>query len=144
MTGVEIVEIAEAVDREAAFAIRHAVFCVEQGVDAAEEFDGRDPECRLYLARRDGRPVGTARLRVTGPDEVKIERVAVLAAERGRHIGQALMRRTMADASDAGARRIVIHAQCHAEAFYAALGFERTGGVFDEADIPHVRMEYVA
>jgi predicted GNAT family N-acyltransferase len=142
MDEVEIVEIAEAADREAAFAIRHAVFCVEQGVDAAEEFDGRDPQCRLYLARRGGRPIGTARLRANEPGEVKIERVAVLAAERGRHIGQELMRRTMADACDAGARRIVIHAQCHAEAFYAALGFDRTGGVFEEAGIPHVRMEY--
>jgi len=141
MTEVEIVEIADVADREAAFAIRREVFCIEQGVDAAEEFDGRDAACRLYLARRDGRPVGTARLRDTGPAEAKIERVAVLASERGRHIGQALMRRTMADARDAGVRRIVIHAQCHAEAFYAALGFKRVGGVFEEAGIAHVRME---
>lgn len=142
MTETEIVEIADDADCEAAFAIRRDVFCVEQGVDAAEEFDGRDPESRLYLARRDGRAVGTARLRATAPGEAKIERVAVLAAERGRHIGRALMLRTMEDARDAGARRIVIHAQCHAEPFYAALGFQRIGGVFDEAGIPHVRMEF--
>jgi len=141
MTEVEIVEIADEDDREAAFAIRHEVFCVEQGVDAVEEFDGRDAESRLYLARRDGRPVGTARLRETGPAEAKIERVAVLKAERGRHFGRALMQRTMADARAAGIKRIVIHAQCHAEAFYQALGFVRVGGVFDEAGIPHVRME---
>ena len=140
MPEVEIVEIADEDDREAAFAIRREVFCVEQGVDAAEEFDGRDPDCRLYLARSDGRPVGTARLRDTGPGEAKIERVAVLAPERGKHIGQALMRRTMADARAAGVRRIVIHAQCHAEAFYQVLGFERVGGVFEEAGIAHVRM----
>lgn len=143
MTETEIVEIKGTAEREAAFAIRRAVFCVEQGVDAAEEFDGRDLESRLYLARRDGRAVGTARLRATTPGEAKIERVAVLAAERGRHIGRALMLRTMADAHASGVCRIVIHAQCHAEPFYAALGFVRIGGVFDEAGIPHVRMECV-
>ena len=41
----------------------------------------------------------------------------------------------------AGANTIAIHAQCHVEKFYQALGFKRIGGVFDEADIPHVRME---
>ena len=143
MNELEIVEIAADADRGAAFAIRRAVFCVEQGVDAAEEFDGRDPESRLYLARHAGRPVGTARLRATGPAEAKIERVAVLAPERRKHIGRALMRRTMADARAAGVRRIVIHAQCHAEAFYEALDFVRVGGVFEEAGIAHVRMECV-
>lgn len=142
MTALQIVEIATEPDREAAFAIRREVFCVEQGVDAAEEFDGRDPESRLYLARRAGTAVGTARLRATGPGEAKIERVAVLASERGKHIGRALMHRTMADAHAAGIMRIVIHAQCHAEGFYAALGFVRVGGVFEEAGIPHVRMEW--
>ena len=141
MAEIEIVEITDAADREAAFAIRRHVFCGEQRVDPALEFDGLDASCRQYLAFRNGRPIGTARLRETGPGAVKIERVAVLAVERRRGVGAALMVRAIEDARAAGARQIAIHAQCHAEHFYAGLGFRTVGGVFDEAGIPHVRME---
>ncbi len=141
MTALEIVEITEAADQKDAFAIRHAVFCDEQRVDPALEFDGLDDSCRQYLARCDTIASGTARIRDAGDGVVKIERVAVLAADRGKGIGKALMVRTIEDARAAGAGTIAIHAQCHAEKFYQALGFRRVGGVFDEADIPHVRME---
>ncbi len=141
MTALEIVEITGAADQKDAFAIRHAVFCGEQRVDPALEFDGLDDSCRQYLARCDTIASGTARIRDAGDGVIKIERVAVLAADRGKGIGKALMVRTIEDARAAGADTIEIHAQCHAEKFYQALGFRRVGGVFDEADIPHVRME---
>lgn len=141
MTAVEIIEITETADQKDAFAIRHEVFCDEQRVDPALEFDGLDCDCRQYLARCGNNAAGTARIRDAGDGVVKIERVAVLAAERGKGIGKALMVRTIDDSRAAGAATIAIHAQCHAEEFYLALGFKRIGGVFDEADIPHVRME---
>jgi len=47
----------------------------------------------------------------------------------------------MEDARCGGAGTIAIHAQCHAEKFYEALGFRRIGGIFEEANIPHIRME---
>ena len=141
MTALEIVEITEEADQEAAFAIRHTVFCDEQRVDPALEFDGLDDGCRQYLARWNDVAVGTARIRDAGNGVVKIERVAVLPADRGKGIGKALMVRTIEDARAGGAGTIAIHAQCHAAEFYQALGFKRIGGVFDEADIPHVRME---
>jgi len=118
------------------------VFCDEQGVSPALEFDGRDPKCRHYLAIADGQAVGTARLRDAGDGEIKIERVAVLRSRRGVGIGAALMRRTIADAASTGAEATVIHAQHHAETFYHRLGFVTQGGVFIEAGIPHVRMVY--
>jgi predicted GNAT family N-acyltransferase len=141
MAAVEIIEITEAADKKEAYAIRHSVFCAEQRVDPALEFDGLDDNCRQYLARCDNIALGTARIRNAGDGVVKIERVAVLTADRGKGIGKALMIRTIEDARAAGAATIAIHAQCHAEEFYQALGFRRVGGVFDEADIPHVRME---
>jgi len=138
---IEIVEIRNEADRKQAFAIRHTVFCDEQRVDPAIEFDGLDDGCRHYLARCGNEAAGTARIRDAGDGVIKIERVAVLPAARGKGIGKALMIRTIEDARAAGAATIAIHAQCHAEEFYRALGFRRIGGVFDEADIPHVRME---
>lgn len=139
-SSLRIDEIAGEADMDAAFAIRNEVFCIEQKVDRDEEFDGRDDQCRHYLARLDGRPVGAARIRVIDDAETKIERVAVLADLRGQGIGRVLMERTIADVAGSGTRRIVLNAQCHAETFYAALGFVTEGGVFDEAGIPHVRM----
>ncbi|MFN6977590.1 MAG: GNAT family N-acetyltransferase, partial [Gemmobacter sp.] len=72
-------------------ALRRAVFTLEQGVSVADEIDGRDGEAVHLLARRDGVPVGTARILIaegTG----KIGRVCVLAGERGKGIGAALVR----------------------------------------------------
>ena len=142
MGGIEVIEIGDEAARAPAFAIRRAVFCDEQGVDAAEEFDGLDAASRLYLARLEGAPVGTARLRALDERTAKIERVAVLAPFRRRGIGAALTRRAVDDALAAGAARIVIHAQKHAEGFYAGLGFATEGAGFMEAGIPHVRMTY--
>ena len=131
-------------DMEAAFAIRREVFCGEQGVAEEAEIDGLDDACRHYLVRLDGHAIGTARVRgIDGGDE-KIERVAILAARRGAGYGVALMVRIMDDLQAAGARRIVLNAQCRVEAFYARLGFVAEGAVFEEAGIPHVRMVYVA
>jgi predicted GNAT family N-acyltransferase len=142
MDELKIVEIGDAVAREPAFAIRRAVFCVEQGIDPAEEFDGQDAASRHYLACLRGEAVGTARLRFLDSRTAKIERVAVLAPLRRRGIGAALTRRAIRDGLAAGAGSIVIHAQKHAESFYSRLGFVARGSPFAEAGIPHVRMSY--
>ena len=140
MPELVISEIATEADREAGFAIRREVFCVEQGVSVDEEFDGLDGDCQLYLARLGGGAIATARLRHAGAGEVKIERVAVIGSQRGNGYGKAMMARLMQDAAASDAGNIVIHAQCHAEEFYRALGFTAEGGVFEEAGIDHVRM----
>ena len=136
-------EVAEATgdaERAAAFALRRAVFCAEQGVAAAIEFDGLDGACRHYLARIGARTVGVARLRPYGAGAVKIERMAVAADMRGRGIGAAVLARLLADALASGAVRAVLHAQTHAAGFYARFGFAAEGAPFDEAGIEHVRM----
>ena len=140
MTEPVIVETETAADREAAFAIRREVFCHEQGVSAAEEFDGLDAECRTYLVRLSGEAIGTARARPVGAGAVKIERMAVLKPHRGRGHGRRLMRRMIGDLLDDGVGTIALHAQCHAAAFYRHLGFVAEGEAFIEAGIPHVRM----
>jgi len=135
-----IVEVASDIDLEAALAVRHEVFCVEQRIAKAEEFDGRDGDCRHYLARWAGRAIGAARTCPLDGEETKIQRVAVLAPWRRRGIGRALMERAVSDLARTGVARIALTAQCHAESFYADLGFVTEGGVFDEVGVPHVRM----
>lgn len=137
---LEIVEVGSEADLEAALAVRHEVFCVEQQIDKAEEFDGRDGDCRHYLARWAGQPIGAARTWPVDSEETKIQRVAVLAPWRRRGIGRALMDRAVADLARDGVAQIALTAQCHAESFYTDLGFVTEGGIFDEVGIPHVRM----
>ena len=143
MPDLIVTEAPEGPDREACYAIRNAVFCIEQGVGTEIEFDGLDADCRHYLARRGDTAVGTARVRPLDGDTAKIERVAVLGPWRGRDIGLALMERTLRDAAAAGHRDALIYAQTHAAPFYRKVGFTEEGEGFMEAGIPHIRMRCV-
>lgn len=117
--------------------IRHAVFVREQGVPVTMELDGRDGDARHGLARIEGAPVGTGRLLPDG----HLGRLAVLAAWRGHGVGTALLQALVDEARGRGLRRVCLHAQVHAEAFYARRGFVPRGDVFLEAGLRHRAME---
>ncbi|MEM0934762.1 MAG: GNAT family N-acetyltransferase [Pseudomonadota bacterium] len=134
------VTIAEAVsesDRAACLALRHQVFCVEQGVSLSDEQDGRDGEARHLLARQDGTPVGALRLRVVGT-AAKIERVCVAEAARGTGLGAALTRAALAlAASMPGLTEAKLGAQITVVSFYERLGFTAHGPEYLDAGILH-------
>ena len=142
MPETEIIEIGGNPDRrpgldlKAAFSIRRAVFCAEQGVSEAEEIDGRDDQCRHYLAVAAGVAIGTARTRILTNGNTKIERVAVLKPHRRSGIGRRLMIYIMDNASS----NMVLNAQIAVQRFYRELGFVPEGPVFLEADIEHIHM----
>lgn len=121
------------------FALRHAVFVVEQGVPLDMEVDEQDPIARHWLARApSGRIIGTVRLT---PD-FHIGRLAVAADWRGHGVGCSLLQRAVSAAREAGAAEVMLAAQLAAQAFYAAQGFIAVGDVFDDAGIPHRTMIY--
>jgi predicted GNAT family N-acyltransferase len=125
-----------------AHAVRRAVFVEEQGVPAELELDGLDERASQFVAYDSGgRPVGTARLRTPKAKQGKPERVAVRDSHRGEGLGERLMAAVEAAAREQGCDRLVLHAQTTVEAFYEQLGYETASGVFEEAGIPHVRME---
>ncbi|MGH6896273.1 MAG: GNAT family N-acetyltransferase [Geminicoccaceae bacterium] len=138
---IEIVEIRSGAQLERALAIRRAVFVDEQGVTETLEIDGRDDDARHLLALRAGVPIGTLRLRwLEGGRVAKIERVAVLARERGGGVGLALLDAALALAAVGGAQEARLHAQTIAQAFYAKRGFVACGPRFDEDGILHIAM----
>ena len=126
-------------DLETVLAIRRVVFIEEQGVSFEDEVDGRDPDAIHLLAKLDGRPVGTARLLLSG-SKGKIGRVAVLKEARGHGLGQALVLFAADELKRRGASRAVLGAQTHALGFYEALGFTAHGPEFMDAGIPHREM----
>jgi len=113
------------------------VFVEEQGVPTALERDVHDDHCPYVLAELDGEAVGAARFRTTSVG-FKLERVAVLAAYRGRGIGAAIVLK-MLEALPAGAH-VYLHAQQGAAEFWRRMGFVAHGPAFVEAGIWHRRM----
>ncbi len=120
--------------------LRRIVFIAEQGVPEADELDGHDAECTHFLAREAGRAVGCARLRPYGAKR-KVERVAVLKELRGSGLGRQLMDAVEAHALREGQRELVLHAQAAVVGFYEKLGWRSVGPIFEEAGIPHQKME---
>jgi len=136
-----------------AHAVRRAVFVEEQGVPESLEMDGLDDRASQFVAYRvpeaddsdedpdsPGRPIGTARLRVSREGKGKPERVAVREAHRGNGLGRALMEAVEAAAVELDCSVLELHAQTAVEEFYADLGYETVSDEFEEAGIPHVRM----
>lgn len=131
------VEIVETTDIALCRALRRRVFIEEQGVSEADELDDQDGAAIHLLALAEGQAIGSARLLMSG-EMGKIGRVCVLPAARGRGIGAALIRASIARFREIpGLRRVKLGAQTHALGFYAALGFEPVGDVYDDAGIPH-------
>ena len=125
---------------DAALALRHDVFCVEQGVPEHEELDGRDGDGIHLIALEGDEVLGTCRLLLVGRT-VQFSRLAVRPHARRRGIATALLEVAEAEARAAGARRLVLHAQTYAQSLYENAGYRTRGGAFREAGIEHVAME---
>ena len=142
--GFIIEQISEPSAVETALAIRHTVFVMEQGVPLDMEIDEHDHADALhFLGRLDDRPVATARLCLID-GVAKIQRVAMLSEARGGGHGAALVVHLVNYAKSKNlAPVIALDSQTHATGFYERLGFSPTGEPFDDAGIPHIRMEMV-
>ena len=131
--------------RDAAYAIRYAVFVKEQGIPAELEIDAYDPIAEHALAFVDGQCAATARVYLDeqNPSKAKIGRMAVLREFRGQGIGTALLGEAIRAGMMQGASVFELHAQQSAAPFYAKLQFKPDGAIFDEVGIPHQRMQLV-
>jgi predicted GNAT family N-acyltransferase len=126
--------------RSKAFALRHAVFVVEQRVPEALERDDQDAEAFHVVAMLGDRCVGTGRLVRQGGGVGRVGRMAVAGTFRRRGLGDLVLGALEARARAEGLREIELHAQCYVERFYAKHGYARVGEVFEEAGIDHVVM----
>jgi predicted GNAT family N-acyltransferase len=119
-----------------AYPIRSQVFINEQGVPKDLELDEDDPLAWHALATRDDQAIGTARLLSSG----KIGRLAVLPNHRKQGVGKELMLALLDFGQQQGIRQFYLHAQVSAVDFYARLGFQAIGPIFNEAGIEHIKM----
>ncbi len=117
--------------------LREDVFVVGQKITAELEIDGLDPECVHIIGfDADEKVVATARLFMNA-DPIKIGRIAVSTKLQGEGVGTELMHyvhRIMAG------RPGLMSAQAYLEDWYTRLGWQREGEIYDEAEIPHIKM----
>jgi ElaA protein len=102
------------------------------------DLDGRDlePATRHLLLLEDEALVGCLRLLDDG-DAMRIGRVVVAPAARGRGLARLLVDEAVRLVGDRPAR---LDAQTGLTAFYASYGFEVIGPEFDEDGVLHVPM----
>lgn len=128
----------------AAERLRMEVFVREQGVPAEIEMDEFDPICRHVVAfNRLGQAVATGRLLTDAPGVARVGRMAVDRAVRGSRVGRLVLDHLVETARQRGDSAVVLHAQCHAQSFYARAGFVAEGGIYQDAGIDHITMRKV-
>lgn len=120
--------------------IRVKVFQEEQKVTEELDFDGLDDNCIQLVAYRDGKALGTARLRKTNKGVIKIERMAVISEARSQGVGKKLLGYILQYLENKNTKEVVLNAQEHAKGFYEGFGFKQIGDTFDDAGMPHVKM----
>ena len=141
-------------DLDQAKRLRWTVFVEEQNVPPSLEHDEHD---RLPAAGEtrapvhalcewvmpDGRRVPCAAGRFIWKSETlaKLQRMAVIDDARGSGVGKKLLAFLEGEARSRGATRFTLGAQLHARGFYEKNGYAAIGEIFDDAGIPHVRME---
>jgi predicted GNAT family N-acyltransferase len=138
--GIEVRPVTSSDDRDAAYAVRRVVFQDEQHVPPDLEFDTDDDTAFHVIAIVNGTVVGTGRL-VLHHDYAKVGRMAVLREHRAYGVGKVLLEALAVEAVRRGTTRLVLHAQVQALGFYQRCGFSVTSDEFDEAGIPHRKME---
>jgi len=138
---IEIIPARTAQQMADIFEIRRKVFVIEQGVDPNEEYDEHEENSQHFIAKYKGISAGTCRFRNT-ENGIKLERFAVLKEFRGKGIGAALVKGCLEKIQESPdpQNRVYLHAQSHAESFYAQFGFIKKGEMFVEANIDHYKM----
>lgn len=120
--------------------IRTEVFMDEQGF--RQEFDETDKLAVHFVMFEDEKPIATCRVFKGETDGSYIlGRLAVVKSCRGRSLGSELVKSAQEYVKTSGGKSISLHAQCAAERFYSALGFERFGEEDDDEGCPHIWMK---
>lgn len=119
--------------------VRFSVFVIEQRCFYLD-MDDIDYRSIHFYIKKGKEVIAYARLfEEEEPNTWHIGRV--LTTIRGKGVGKRLMEKVMLFAYQHGTNTLRMEAQSHATGFYEQLGFSICSDEFDEAGIPHVRME---
>lgn len=125
----------------AGFEVRRQVFIEEQGISENLVFDDHDEEALHMVVKDRGTVIGTARVSFLAPNQVKLERMAVLKPFRSKGVGRKIISFLNEEFRNRHVEQVVLHAQYEVIAFYESCGFQQTGSPFWEAGIKHIKMQ---
>ncbi|MBP3228302.1 MAG: GNAT family N-acetyltransferase [Bacteroidaceae bacterium] len=118
---------------------RFRVFVMEQRCFYLDP-DGTDYHSLHVFVRPEREVLAYARL-FPEPEEGVWHVGRMLTTQRGQGLGRAVMQTVIQAAQERGATLLRMEAQHHAQGFYERFGFRTRSDVFEEAGIPHIRME---
>lgn len=124
---------------------RFEVFVMEQRITCENDFDDVDKQCHHIFCYEQGKVVAYARLIPSGIsyDTASIGRVLVLEQARRKGMAKEMMVRSVAWMLEAWeVQAITLSAQAYVVPLYEAVGFRAISEVYEEAEIPHVKMSY--
>ena len=122
---------------------RYEVFACEQKIYQENDFDDVDKEGFHLFLEDKGKVIAYARLIPSGIvyENAAIGRVLVLKEYRRKGIATELMNRAIDFIKkELGEETIVLSAQVYAKGLYEAVGFKTISDVYDQVQIPHVKM----
>lgn len=118
--------------------IRTRVFIEEQNIPPQMEWDEHETDSWHVLAKTSQQQfIGCGRLQPDG----KLTRIAVLKQWRGRGVANAIVAQLIMLATQHNLPRLYLNAQTTAISLYEKHGFITSGEAFDEAGIPHIKMQ---
>lgn len=135
LTTNEFYEIAKA---------RYEVFACEQKITMENDFDDTDKECYHIFSLDNGVVTSYARIIPKGfssYDDVSIGRVLVKKDYRRKGLSTNLIMKAIDFVkSEMNENHITLSAQYYIKDLYSSLGFKEISPVYDECNIPHVKM----
>ena len=122
---------------------RFEVFVGEQEIVCEQDFDDKDKLCHHVMLKENGRVVAYSRIVPKGLSysSSSIGRVLVLKSHRRKGIAQDMMKACMKFIKESlDDNKVTLSAQLYVRNMYESVGFKAISDVYEEAQIPHVKM----
>ena len=123
---------------------RFEVFVCEQKTVEEQDFDDKDKESYHVMLKDGERIVAYSRILPKGLsyDHASIGRVLVLQSYRRKGVAQEMMKACIEFIKqNFDETEIIISAQLYVKAMYESVGFKVISDVYDEVNIPHIKMK---
>lgn len=123
---------------------RFEVFVCEQKIIEEQDFDDKDKLCYHIMLKEDGRVIAYSRIvpKGLGYNNISIGRVLVLKSYRRKGIAQKMIRYCLDFIkNELDENIVVLSGQLYAKGLYESVGFKAISDIYNEVNIPHVKMK---
>ena len=123
---------------------RFEVFVCEQKIIEDQEFDNKDKVSYHIMLKENDKVVAYCRIvpKEIGYDYTSIGRVLVLSSYRRKGIAQEMIKVALDFIkNNLNENIVVLSGQLYAKGLYESVGFNVISDVYDEVNIPHVKMK---